>query len=215
MIRDDQTQVGYSMVGRSGGRVTPCVIRIVHVEETRSVGFPVWPQNRWIWFVSGLASKSLLRFIGLGLKTKVYSLVIWVSKSPWRSLGSGLKTKCEEVCWFALKIDELMKTMWGHALTSDGLLCREASQARVSQFCLKTSKWATAGGACGIITEVEWKWSERWSVRWRQVQRSRCRTKLPFIRCNFSFSPQGHSSLLVFSINRTMGCYARHLSPTL
>jgi hypothetical protein len=91
--------------------VTSCVIRIVHVEETRSAGFPVWPQNRWLWFVSGLASKSLLRFIGLGIKTKVDSLVIWVSKSPRRSLGSGLKTKCEEVCRFALKIDELMKTV--------------------------------------------------------------------------------------------------------
>jgi hypothetical protein len=40
-IGDDQAQVGYSVVGRSGGRVTPCAIRIIHVEETRSTGFPV------------------------------------------------------------------------------------------------------------------------------------------------------------------------------
>jgi hypothetical protein len=36
-IEDDQTQVGYSVVGRSGGRVMPCAIRIIHVEEMRSV----------------------------------------------------------------------------------------------------------------------------------------------------------------------------------
>jgi hypothetical protein len=40
-IRDDQAQVRYSVAGRSGGRVTPCVIRIVHVEETRSTDFLV------------------------------------------------------------------------------------------------------------------------------------------------------------------------------
>jgi hypothetical protein len=38
-IRDDQAQVGYSMAGRSGGRMMPCAIHIVHMEETRSVGF--------------------------------------------------------------------------------------------------------------------------------------------------------------------------------
>jgi hypothetical protein len=40
-IEDDQAQVRYSVAGRSKGQVTPCVIRIVHVEETRSVSFPV------------------------------------------------------------------------------------------------------------------------------------------------------------------------------
>jgi hypothetical protein len=40
-IGDDQTHVGYSVAGRSSGRVTPCAIHIVHVEETRSAGFPV------------------------------------------------------------------------------------------------------------------------------------------------------------------------------
>jgi hypothetical protein len=40
--------------------------------------------------------------------------------------------------------------------TFGGLLCHEASQARVSQFCLKTGKGATAGGARGIIAEVTW-----------------------------------------------------------
>jgi hypothetical protein len=35
----------YSRVGRSGGRVTMCVIYTVH-KETRSVSFLVWPQNQ-------------------------------------------------------------------------------------------------------------------------------------------------------------------------
>jgi hypothetical protein len=38
-IMDDQAQVGYSVGGRSGGWVTLCAICIIHVEETRSVGF--------------------------------------------------------------------------------------------------------------------------------------------------------------------------------
>jgi hypothetical protein len=42
-------------------------------------------------------------------------------------------------------------------MTSDGLLCREVSRARVSQFCLKTGEGMMAGGARGIITEVAWK----------------------------------------------------------
>jgi hypothetical protein len=40
-IGDDQAQVRYSVAERSGGQVTPCAIRIVHVEEMRSEGFPV------------------------------------------------------------------------------------------------------------------------------------------------------------------------------
>jgi hypothetical protein len=62
-----------------------------------------------------------------------------------------------------------------------------------------------AGGARGIIAKVTWKLSKRWSVRWRRVQRSGSRTKLPFISCNFPFSPQGHFSHFVFTINRTIG----------
>jgi hypothetical protein len=42
----------------------------------------------------------------------------------------------------------------GHALRSSGLLCVEASLARVSQSGLKTSGGAMAGGACGTIVEV-------------------------------------------------------------
>jgi hypothetical protein len=42
--RDGQAQVGYSVVRRSGGRVTPCAIYIMH-KKTRSTGFLVEPQN--------------------------------------------------------------------------------------------------------------------------------------------------------------------------
>jgi hypothetical protein len=54
-------QVGYSVVGRSRGRVVPCVVCTWHV-EIRSVGFLVEPQNQGGRFVSGLASKLLGRF---------------------------------------------------------------------------------------------------------------------------------------------------------
>jgi hypothetical protein len=45
-------QVGYLVVERSGGRVTPCAVSTVHV-ETRSVGFLVESQNQGQWFVNG------------------------------------------------------------------------------------------------------------------------------------------------------------------
>jgi hypothetical protein len=38
-------QVGYSVAGRSRGRMAPCAICTWHV-ETRSVGFLVEPQNQ-------------------------------------------------------------------------------------------------------------------------------------------------------------------------
>jgi hypothetical protein len=40
-IRDDQARVGYSVAGQSRGQVMPCAIRIIHMEEMRSVGFPI------------------------------------------------------------------------------------------------------------------------------------------------------------------------------
>jgi hypothetical protein len=57
-------QVGYSVAGRSRGRVTPCVVCTWHM-ETRSVGFLVEPQNQGRRFVSGLASKPLGRFLAV------------------------------------------------------------------------------------------------------------------------------------------------------
>jgi hypothetical protein len=62
-IRDGQTQIGYSVVRRSGGRVMLCAICTVH-KETRSAGFLVEPQNQG------------RRFPGLSLKTDSSTLVI-------------------------------------------------------------------------------------------------------------------------------------------
>jgi hypothetical protein len=68
------TQVGYSVAGRSRGRVTLCEVCTVYV-ETGSTSFLVEPQNHGRWIVSGLALKLLGQFlIGLGLKTNGDSL---------------------------------------------------------------------------------------------------------------------------------------------
>jgi hypothetical protein len=55
-------QVGYSVAGRSRGRVAPCAVCTWHM-ETRSACFLVEPQNQGRRFVSGLASKPLGRFL--------------------------------------------------------------------------------------------------------------------------------------------------------
>jgi hypothetical protein len=86
-------QVGYSVAGRSRGRVAPCAVCTWHV-ETRSAGFLVEPQNQ-----GGVG------FPGFGLKTGSFGLVIWASKSPRRFLGLGLKTKWALVCRLRHKTD--------------------------------------------------------------------------------------------------------------
>jgi hypothetical protein len=86
-------QVGYSVAGRSRGRVALCAVCTSHV-ETRSACFLVEPQNQ------GGGG-----FPGLGLKTGSSSLVIWSSKSPRRFLGLGLKTKWASVCRLHHKTD--------------------------------------------------------------------------------------------------------------
>jgi hypothetical protein len=60
-------QVGYSVTGRSRGRVASCAVCTWHV-ETRS-GFLVDPQNQGRRFVSGLTSKPVATvFAGLASK---------------------------------------------------------------------------------------------------------------------------------------------------
>jgi hypothetical protein len=76
---DSQAQVGYSVAGRSGGMVMPCVVFTVHV-ETRSAGFLVEPQNQG------------RRFPNLGHKTGSFDLVICASK-PSRLRFVGCTTK--------------------------------------------------------------------------------------------------------------------------
>jgi hypothetical protein len=60
------------------------------------VGFLVEPQNQ------GGGG-----FLGLGLKTGSYGLMIWASKSPRRFLGLGLKTKHASVCRLRNKTDRV------------------------------------------------------------------------------------------------------------
>jgi hypothetical protein len=94
--------VGYSVAGRSRGRVALCAVCTVHM-ETRSTGFLVETQNQGRRFISDLASKPMVGFLiepqnqggggfpGLGLKIGSNGLVIWDLKSPRRFGGLGLK----------------------------------------------------------------------------------------------------------------------------
>jgi hypothetical protein len=188
MIGDDQEQVGYC--GQTmRGRVTVCVIHVIHVEVTRSAGFRfshktdgdslsmVWLQNHCDDFLV-CASKPRSMVWWFESQNHRDGFLIWASK-PSRRRFVDLR----------LKTDERMKTVWGHTLTFGGLLCHEASWGRVSQFYHKMGEGAMAGDARGIITAVTWKWSKRRSAWRRRVQRSESRTKLPFISCNFHFSP--------------------------
>jgi hypothetical protein len=70
--------VGYSVAGRSRGRVALCAVYTVHV-EMRSTSFLVEPQNQGLWFVNDLTLKPLGRFVG-GLGSKLPKLF----PSVWR-----------------------------------------------------------------------------------------------------------------------------------
>jgi hypothetical protein len=113
------TQVGYSVVGRSRGRVAPCVVCTWHV-ETRSAGFLVEPQNQ------GGGG-----FPGLGLKTDSSGLVIWGLKITatvsWfghqNQVGFGLSVAPQ---------NRRREVGAGHASKSSSLLGVDASLARVS-----------------------------------------------------------------------------------
>jgi hypothetical protein len=86
------TQVGYSVAGRSRGRVAPCAVCIVHV-ETRSAYFFAESQSQGRRFVSGLTSKPLGRFfICLGLKTDGDGFE-WFGIKTTRMVFTGLASK--------------------------------------------------------------------------------------------------------------------------
>jgi hypothetical protein len=89
-----------------------------------AVGFLVEPQNQ------GGGG-----FLGLGLKTSSF----------FRDLGLKITAT---VSWFG------PQNPAGHASRSSGLICVEATLARVSQSSLKTGGGAITGGARGTITEV-------------------------------------------------------------
>jgi hypothetical protein len=119
----------------------------------RSVTFLVEPQNQGQWFVRGLDSKPLGRFLlvwpqnggdgfswfglkngdfrfpCLDLKTGSYGLVIWHTKSPRQFLGLGIKTKQTMVCRLCHKIDGRMKTVL--AMCQDVVACFICKQVRL------------------------------------------------------------------------------------
>jgi hypothetical protein len=83
--RDGQVQVGYSMAGQSGGRVTLCAVCIVH-KETRNSYFLVEPQNQGPWVSRFGPQNWQPRFDDLGLKITV--TVSWFG--PQNQAGYGL-----------------------------------------------------------------------------------------------------------------------------
>jgi hypothetical protein len=121
-------QVGYSMVGRSRGRVALCAVCTGHV-ETRSAGFLVEPQNRQLWFGD--------------LGHKITATVSWFG--PQNQVGFGLSVAPQ---------NRRREVSAVHASRSSSLLGVEASLARVFQSGLKTGGCATTGGARGTIAEV-------------------------------------------------------------
>jgi hypothetical protein len=86
------TQVGYSVVRRSRGRVAPCAVCIWHV-ETRSARFLIEPQNQGRRFVNGLASKSFGRFLPVWPQNRWW--VSWLSSKSrwWRVFRLGPQTR--------------------------------------------------------------------------------------------------------------------------
>jgi hypothetical protein len=111
--------------------VTLCVVCIMH-NEMRSAGFLVWPQNQGQRFVSGLTSKPLGRVYMFGpqnqqlrfgdLCLKITMTVSWFG--PKNQAGYDLSVAPQN------RRDDEDGT--GHASRSSGLLCLEASRARVS-----------------------------------------------------------------------------------
>jgi hypothetical protein len=84
-IRDGQAPIGYSMVGRLGGWVTPCTVCIVH-KETRSASFLVEPQNQGRWVSRFGHPNQQLRFDDLGIKITV--TISWFG--PQNQADNGL-----------------------------------------------------------------------------------------------------------------------------
>jgi hypothetical protein len=82
---DGQAQVEYSVVGRSGGRVTPCEICTVH-KEMWSVGFLVKPQNQGRRVSRFEPQNPQLQFIDLA--HKITATVFWFG--PQNQVGEGL-----------------------------------------------------------------------------------------------------------------------------
>jgi hypothetical protein len=154
-------QVGYSVAGRSRGRVTLCVVCTVD-KEMRSVDFLVEPQNLGRRFVSSLPSKPLGQVVsGLTSKALGRFLPVFPQNRWWRvsQFGPqnwqfwfddlGVKIIVTVSCFgsqnqagygLLVTTTKLMGALrWrGHASRSSGLLRLEAGQGRVFQSDLKT-----------------------------------------------------------------------------
>jgi hypothetical protein len=94
---DGQAQVEYSVVERSRGQVTLCMVYTMH-KETRSAGFlvwpqnqgrqflPVWPQNRWLRVSQFRPQNRQLWFGDLG--HKITATAFWFMSQ--NEVGYGL-----------------------------------------------------------------------------------------------------------------------------
>jgi hypothetical protein len=75
-------QIEYSVAEQSGGRVMLCAVYTVQM-ETRSAGFLVEPQNQDRWFVNGLASKPLGRFLLVWLQDRWHRCISALASKLW------------------------------------------------------------------------------------------------------------------------------------
>jgi hypothetical protein len=147
-----------------------------------SSGFPVWASKpaTTVWF-GHLAPKLPRQFLGFDLKIK------WATVCQLRHKTDGRRTardtRRDLATCFTWKQVGLGFSNFASKLVEERWWVVHVASSRRS----RGSK------------------AKRWSVRWHRVWHSGSRTNLPFISCNFPFSPKGHSSLLVFAINRLMG----------
>jgi hypothetical protein len=85
-------QVGYSVARRLGGWVMLCTVCTLHV-EMRSVGFLVEPQNQGRWFIGGLTSKQLGRFLPVWPQNRWRRFLLVWSENRWWVSWLSIKTK--------------------------------------------------------------------------------------------------------------------------
>jgi hypothetical protein len=89
--------------------VALCAVWTVHV-ETRSAGFLIEPENQGRWFVSGLASKPLVRFVSGFTSKPLGHFVVSLASKPVVTVSIGLASKpTATVCdWFGLKTTQTL-----------------------------------------------------------------------------------------------------------
>jgi hypothetical protein len=124
--RDSKAHVGYSVAGRSGGRVMPGAVCTMH-KETKCAGFLVKPQNQGRWISQFGPQNRRLWFGDLDLK-------ITVTVSCF-----GPQNQTDDGLWIAPQ-NQWEEDGAGHAPRSSGLLRREESWARVSMLALKLAE---------------------------------------------------------------------------